>query len=222
MKKIFFTPQYPNEPKKGMGYIEIDEKFVNKIGIKPIYQPIAYGGHFRTTAADGSKFTAYCDNPYGFGGRNKRRFTVHSHGEVILLITQKKLTIDAVLHFVSSWADSDAKVITPGKRTTNVNKTKAQSPGYVYFIFNPDSDAIKIGMAKNVQGRLNSLQTSNAAQLELLAFIKVESIKAARELEQYLHQQFAEFSLRGEWFESNPQILEYIQNKKLKRSLSLI
>jgi hypothetical protein len=216
MKQIFFTPQYPDEPKRGMGYIEIDEKFVNQIGIRPVYWSLSYGGFSDITAPDGSKFTAYCDNPYGFGGRNKRRFTVHSHEKVILLVAQKKLTIDAVLHFVCSWADSDAKVITPGKRTINVNKTKAQSPGYVYFVFNPDSDAIKIGIAKNVPGRLNSLQTSNAAKLELLALVKVENIKAARELEQYLHQQFAEFSLRGEWFKSNPQLLEYIHNKNLK------
>jgi len=212
MKKIFFTPQYPDEPKRGMGYIEIDEKFVNKIGITHIYKP-TNSGSSKIIAPDGTQFTAYCDNPYGFGGRNKRRFTVHSHGEAILLITQTKLTIDAVLHFVCSWADPNAKVITPGKRTITLNNNQTQSPGYVYFIFNPDSDAIKIGIAKNVQRRLASLQTSNAAKLELLTSIKVENFHAARELEQFLHQEFAEFYLRGEWFRSNFKLLEYIRGK---------
>jgi hypothetical protein len=64
MKQIFFTPQYPDEPKRGMGYIEIEEKFVNKIGIRRIYQPDSYGGFSHITAPDGSKFTAYCDQGY--------------------------------------------------------------------------------------------------------------------------------------------------------------
>ena len=118
------------------------------------------------------RFRAYCDNPYSYGGRNKRRFKVHSHGKVIELVTQKKLTFDAILHFVRSWADKDAKIITPGKRTICLDKQKAKTPCYVYFVLNSTDRYIKIGVAKNVKRRLISLQTSNSAELVLLKSIK--------------------------------------------------
>jgi predicted GIY-YIG superfamily endonuclease len=195
MKKVFFTPQYPAEPKRGMGYIEIDEEIVTRVGIIAIYRSSGYGGRLNVVGPDGIKFTAYCDNPYGFGGRNKRSFVVHSHGEAIRLVAQKKLTIDAVLHFVSTWADKDAKVITPGKRTMTLSKEKAKHPCYVYFVLNRDSKAIKIGLTKNIQRRLAALQTSSPAQLELLLSIKVESVQAAKNKERWLHEKFAELRI---------------------------
>ena len=133
-----------------MGYIEIDEEIVKRISIYSAYKSSGYGGRLNVVRPDGVSFTAYCDNPYGFGGRNKRRFTVHSHGQVIQLVAQKKLTIEAVLHFVRTWAEADAKVITPGKRTITLSKEKAEAPSYVYVVLNRDSNAVKIGSAKNV------------------------------------------------------------------------
>ena len=211
-KSIFFTPQYPTEPGKGMGYIEIETELVMKIGISAVYKPDSHGGFSLVTAPDGTKFKAYCDNPYSFGGRNKRRFTVYSHGEIIQLTTQKKLTIDAVLFFVRSWAENNAKVITPGKRTITLSKEKAEIPGYVYFILNPDSNAIKIGIAKNISRRLANLQTSNAARLELLGSIQTENINKAKKLEKSLHEQFSKFIVRGEWFHCHSELLQYISD----------
>ena len=210
MKQVFFTPQYPETPERGMGYIEIDREVAARIGIKHVYKPIGYGGRMYVTKPDGTRFIAYCDNPRGYGGRNKRRFKVHSHGEVIALTAQKKLTIDAVLYFVSSWAERDAKVITPGKRTIRLDKQTAKPPCYVYFVFNRDSKAIKIGIAKNVRRRLASLQTSSAAKLELLGSIKAQGTKATRKLELELHQKFDRLQIRGEWFEAERILIDYI------------
>ena len=196
-----------------MGYIEIDEEIVKRIGIRSTYQS-GYGGRLNVVGPDGVSFSAYCDNPYGFGGRNKRRFTVHSHGQVIQLVAQKKLTIEAVLHFVRTWAEADAKVITPGKRTITLSKEKAEAPSYVYFVLNRDSNAVKIGSAKNVRRRLAALQTSSPAQLKLLGSIKAKSIKAAQNLEQSLHQKFADLRIIGEWFRSEKELLHYITRYK--------
>ena len=210
LKQVFFTPQYPETPERGMGYIEIDKEVVARIGIQHVYKPIGYGGRMYVTKPDGTRFLAYCDNPRGYGGRNKRRFKVHSHGEVIDLTAQKKLTIDAVLYFVRSWAEPDGKVITPGKRTVNLNKQTAKTPCYVYFVLNRDSKAIKIGIAKNVRHRLASLQTSSPAQLQLIGSIKTASTQAARKLESELHHQFDLWQIRGEWFEANQAITDFI------------
>ncbi len=194
-QQVFFTPQYPAEPKKGMGYIVIDREIAESIGIRPNYQPAGYGGRMYVYGSEG-KFATYCDNPYGFGGRNKRRFKVYSHYKVIDLVAQKKLTIDAVLNFVRNWAEEDAKIITPGKRTITLDKETGKPPCFIYFVLNYDSEAIKIGIAKNVKGRLASLQTSSPSELKLLSIIKTESVNKARKLESSLHQTFDKYHIR--------------------------
>lgn len=208
-QKVFFTPQYPSEPKKGMGYIVINREIAESIDIMPVYRPIGYGGRMNIDSPEG-KFMAYCDNPYGFGGRNKRRFKIYSHNRVIELVAQKKLTIDAVLNFVSTWAEEDATIVTPGKRSINLNKQTAKPPCYIYFILNCDSEAVKIGIAKNVKQRIASLQTSSPSELKLLGKIQAESVSKARELEQSLHKTFDKYRVRGEWFEASVELLDYI------------
>jgi T5orf172 domain len=211
MKKIFFTPKIYEEPHKGMGWVEIDEDVVKRIGIRHIYKSAWYGGHSEFVGPDGTKFQAYADNPYAYGGRHKRRFTVHSHGEAVLLLGQKKLTIDAVLHFIRSWADTEATVVTPGKRTINLRKEKSDTLAYVYFILNQDSKAVKIGFAKDVQKRLAALQTSSPNRLKILGSIKTESCPTAKFLERSLHQKFANLHINGEWFRVDAVLLDYIR-----------
>ena len=159
------------------------------------------------------RFLAYCDNPYGFGGRNKRRFKVYSHDQVIDLVAQKKLTIDAVLYFVRSWAEEDAKIITPGKRTIDLAKQTAKPPCYIYFILNYDSQAVKIGIAKNVKRRLASLQTSSPSELKLLGTMKTKSVNDAKKIEKSLHTRFDENRIRGEWFKADTELLNYIKQQ---------
>ena len=142
MKEVFFTPRTPSEPVKGMGWIEINDDAVKRLGIHHLYKCVSYGSISEIIGPDGLKFNAYLDNPYGFGGRHKKRFIVHSHGEAVLLLVQKKLTIEAVLHFVRTWAKPDARLITPGQRVITLSSEFADLPGYVYFIFNPDSNAL--------------------------------------------------------------------------------
>ena len=74
-----------------MGYIVIDREIAESIGIKPTYRTIGYGGKMYVDSPQG-RFVAYCNNPYGYGGRNKRRFKVYSHNRSIDLVAQKKLT----------------------------------------------------------------------------------------------------------------------------------
>jgi hypothetical protein len=89
MKEVFYTPQYPEQPNKGMGWIEIDTDLATQIGISHIYKYTWRGGNTNFTGPDGHEFRAYADNCYAYGGRNKRRFIVHTHGQVITLLAQK-------------------------------------------------------------------------------------------------------------------------------------
>jgi hypothetical protein len=73
---------------------------------------------------------------------------------------------------------------------------------YVYFIQAGDSGPIKIGTAMDTLKRLKQLQTSSAEALVVLGHREGDE-----ELEEALHERFAEHRLRGEWFRPAEAIL---------------
>ena len=132
-------------------------------------------------------------------------------GELITIRTQKSLTIQAVCAWVKTWVSPNSLIVTPGNRTLSLDGEKlAHQAHFVYFIFNEDSNAIKIGIAKNLARRMMSLQTSSPAILRLIKSIQVGGSKEAAELEKSLHKQFAQLRLAGEWFKAEASLLEYI------------
>jgi len=74
---------------------------------------------------------------------------------------------------------------------------------YVYFIRAGNSGAIKIGMAVNIERRMNTLQTGNAFKLNIIALIPCDTREQALYLEQRLHRCFNSQHIRGEWFQGN-------------------
>lgn len=129
----------------------------------------------------------------------------------MIVRTQKSLTIQAICTWIKAWASPSVKVVTPGNRTHSLNGEKvARHAHFVYFVFNEDSNAIKIGRAKNLARRMMSLQTSSPAKLQLIKSIQVAGGDAAQDLEQALHQQFSDIRLAGEWFRAESYLLEYI------------
>jgi hypothetical protein len=102
-------------------------------------------------------------------------------------------------------------IITPGNRSITLDGSKlSHQVHFVYFVFNEDSHAIKIGRAKDLDKRMKALQTSSPAQLKLLKSVQVDSAEAAQEREASLHQQFQDMRLTGEWFKAEAALLEYI------------
>lgn len=77
---------------------------------------------------------------------------------------------------------------------------------YVYFIAAGDRGPIKIGRARNVDKRLETLQTGNHLELILLATIYCHSSEHAAEVEHKLHRIFKKQRIRGEWFKRNISI----------------
>jgi hypothetical protein len=75
---------------------------------------------------------------------------------------------------------------------------------WVYFIAD-GAGHVKIGYTVDVASRLNSLQTSTAFELRVLAVLK-----GGAETERQLHERFAEHRVRGEWFRLVPEILDYV------------
>lgn len=76
----------------------------------------------------------------------------------------------------------------------------------VYFIQEGDDGAVKIGTTVgSPMARLAALQTGNSKKLTLLA-----SIPGGPKEETALHERFCSLRLHGEWFQSTPELLGFI------------
>ena len=91
---------------------------------------------------------------------------------------------------------------TKGHIFINVGLPTARISG-VYFV--GSQNHVKIGHAKDIGKRARDLQTSHAEPLRLLAW---EDGGQKRERE--LHQQFAAYRERGEWFRPEGALRDYI------------
>ena len=81
----------------------------------------------------------------------------------------------------------------------------------IYFI--KTGAVVKIGVTKNIEGRIANLQTANHLPLELLHTIEIEEDKVY-ETEKELHYHFRHTRLSGEWFVFTPfmkEVIEYIE-----------
>jgi hypothetical protein len=84
-------------------------------------------------------------------------------------------------------------------------KSLAENGGLVtYFIQGQVMRLIKIGLAKNISERLNTLQCGSPDNLVVLKTI-------SGNVERVYHKRFAHFRLHGEWFRPAPELLEFIK-----------
>lgn len=73
---------------------------------------------------------------------------------------------------------------------------------YVYFARCIGFDAVKIGVAEKPQSRLKQSQVHNPFELELAATVECRRRESACALEKYLHNQYDEYCIRGEWLKT--------------------
>jgi hypothetical protein len=198
----------PADPRKGWSWIQVLVEERQRLDIPRDY-PKTYTERLSSPGS-------YLDMPNSGnlpsrGKSGTKKFLLNLNGELIQLRAHKSLTIAAVCAWVSTWASSEAHLITPGGRTHALSGEKSgHQAHFVYFIFNEESNAIKIGHAKDISKRLKALQTSSPAPLKLLKSIHLEGVKTAKEREKALHQQFSELHLSGEWFRAEPALMDYI------------
>jgi hypothetical protein len=152
--------------------------------------------------------------PPSRGKAGGKKFTININGELLTIKAQKSLTNKAVCDWIKTWAPENTKIITPGNSAYSFEGEKlAHQAHFIYFILNEDSNAIKIGRARDLGKRMKALQTSSSAQLKLVRSIQVNGSKEAEMLEKALHRQFREIRIAGEWFKANAELLEYIHNR---------
>lgn len=90
---------------------------------------------------------------------------------------------------------------TPGLRR---HVSKHTHPPAVYFV-QAGEGHIKIGWTGDIEARLSTLQIGTSEDLYLLALIL-----GGQAAERRLHQKFAQYRVRGEWFEDCEEIRDYI------------
>lgn len=78
----------------------------------------------------------------------------------------------------------------------------------IYFIGNMDMGCIKIGVAKDPEKRLKQLQTGNPHNLKIYKTIK----NVPNEYESSIHRLFDDYRLKGEWFQINDKITEFMES----------
>ncbi|MEM9220491.1 MAG: GIY-YIG nuclease family protein [Cyanobacteria bacterium P01_F01_bin.150] len=215
MAKVYWDKIYldkdPDDILKGWVWVEVKVEDIRKFNLAR--EPITYKEKIkRISPEDIRKMPGRGNLPGGRGG-SKRKFSINIDGEIITVRVPKSLTNKAVCFWIKSWAPQGTTVITPSNREISLDGDKLNhGVHFVYFILNSDSSAIKIGMAKNLERRLKSLQTSSPAKLELIRSVQVSSQGEARELEKLLHQKFEHIRITGEWFRAESELIHYIES----------
>lgn len=81
----------------------------------------------------------------------------------------------------------------------------------VYFIQGELSGLIKIGYSRNIVARICDLQSGSGEHVVLLGIVRGSS-----SIERNLHKRFDKYRRHGEWFEPDPVILKYVEQKTEK------
>jgi hypothetical protein len=213
MAKVYWSKIYvdkdPDDIYKGWGWLEIKGEDIKKFNIPTTY-PVTYREKLKLLSFEERlKIPGQGNLPRGNGSRKK--FHVNLNGEMVTIRAQKALTNKAICYWVKTWAPPNTKIVTPGNRELSLDGEKLNHEiHFIYFIFNQDSNAIKIGRAKNLERRIKSLQTSSPAKLELLKSISVQGMSEAQDLEQSLHKKFDGLRITGEWFRAESILMDYI------------
>jgi hypothetical protein len=78
---------------------------------------------------------------------------------------------------------------------------------FVYFVRAEGLDLFKIGVTNDPHARLASLKTNCPVPLKLVAVILATD---AEETEDRVHRRFAHLRTAGEWFRSDPELVDFI------------
>lgn len=231
----FYVDKVPGQPLKGRGWIDLsDIEVAKRLGISLGREHTNSRIYIRVSKEDAEYeylkteeyFIANKTRGYWVSGKNQdgslklaincnrgkaggKKFTVVDSRETVKLIVQKSLTVKAVCAWVRTWASLGAEIITPGGKTISLDGDNLATTEYIYFIHSEESNAVKIGRAKDVDQRLKSLQTAHPHRLKVIKTFKVKGGKAAQELENILHQKFDDIRLSGEWFKAEQELLNF-------------
>lgn len=222
IQSIFYVEKIPGDILQGLGWIKVNVEVVQRLNIPHQYTEPVFIANSEPYCCpihpeDKTKYYQLDYQAYyhiylpSTKGKSKR-FLLHNSGEVINLAAQNSLTIKAVQEWVKTWANSEAKLITPGGKSVTLMGEVQEKAYFIYFILNHDSNSVKIGRAKDVYKRLKALQTSSPVSLEVLKVIQVKGMEEAINLERSLHAKFSHLRMSGEWFKVTQELISYLRH----------
>jgi hypothetical protein len=95
------------------------------------------------------------------------------------------------------------------RRELEKKKPKPPRPTFIYLVHDERTGYIKIGRARNPSARERTLQSENPQ------FVMLFRGPADAELERELHEEFAQYRVRGEWFRLSETHIEHIKMRVL-------
>lgn len=99
---------------------------------------------------------------------------------------------------------ADRASMPPSRDIPYVKKSTSPKTGYVYFL--KTGNEVKIGFSVNPRERLHSLQTGCARPAKM-----VKIVKGTPTTERAFHKRFAEYHLKGEWFDLRGRLAKYLE-----------
>lgn len=92
----------------------------------------------------------------------------------------------------------------------NFTKCRTVPLSGVYFVQVGTDGPIKIGRGVSVMDRVNGIQTHNPYPVRLLFVIPIHAYLAPR-IEGFLHDKFRRLHIRGEWYDPDEELLDFIR-----------
>ncbi|KKK75383.1 hypothetical protein LCGC14_2874270 [marine sediment metagenome] len=94
-------------------------------------------------------------------------------------------------------------------KITLPNKPDGKGARFIYLVKEDFLGLVKIGIAKNLHSRISGIQTSCPQNLTILGYFQT---KAAKGIETFLHDRFANKRYRGEWYKLTDDDVKFILN----------
>jgi hypothetical protein len=102
-------------------------------------------------------------------------------------------------------ARSRADVIIRRAHRKHFGMVKTDPGEWVYFMHDLDAKMVKVGVSSSLDSRFRSLKANTPNEIALLG-----SVPGSPELEKVMHQFFAPFHHRREWFRATPEVLAFV------------
>jgi len=124
------------------------------------------------------------------------------------LITAVKAYIEGIYN-----GDTDARLdANIDKLEDALDRVVGEREGWVYVFRILESNVVKIGFtARNPEERLAEVQAGLPHPLEIATVIR-----GSEKLERELHEEFARFRLRGEWFLAEDDLAIWLENRNAR------
>jgi hypothetical protein len=124
--------------------------------------------------------------------------------EALELMDKNNLSDDFVISYNKLKSDKENSGFYSNGQKSNKNTARIVD---LYLIQNTNNKNLKIGISKNVNLRLLSLQSNNSDKLEIISVIKNKS-----NIERQLHKKFSNLRIYKEWFKYDESIVKHFES----------